>query len=143
MIKDLFAEMLDSMPAKGAKKRKNPETLLQKEIVTALRSLHLWVVRVPGQGTMQHVGPGRAVLKASEMAGFPDLLVLGPEGLTAWLEVKTPTGRLSPGQKARHDRLATLSHTVAVVRSAEQAVSVLQDNGWFDEPLILKIAGDS
>lgn len=142
MIKDPFAEMLDAMPAKGAKKP-NPETALQKEIVSALRALNLWVVRIPGQGTMQHVGPGRAVLKASELAGFPDLLVLGPEGLTAWLEVKTPAGRLSPPQKARHDRLAALSHTVAVVRSADQAVSVLRDNGWFDEPLILKGAGDS
>ena len=128
-----FDEFLSTLPDKGKKKRKvNKETGLQREIVQAIQSFGLWVVRVAGQGTMQHIGPGQAVLKKSEMAGFPDLLVLGPEGLTAWLEVKTPGGRLSPIQRARHERLQALTHVVATVHSAEEAIAVLRADGWFE-----------
>lgn len=106
------------------KKRKpNPETALQKSIVAALRAAGLWVVRVPGQGVLQHMGPGQATMKASEMAGFPDLLVLLPGGRAAWLEVKTAQGRLSPLQKSRIEELARAGFTAAVVRSPEEALA--------------------
>ena len=126
-----FDEMLKSLPKAGQKKRKNPESLIQREITQALQLRGLWVVRVAGQGTIQMGKGGLGFLKKSEMAGFPDLLILGPEGLTAWLEVKAPQGRLSPLQRARHERMEALSHVVAVVRSPDEAINVLDANGWF------------
>jgi hypothetical protein len=136
MTTDEFEALVAGLPPPGKKKRKaNPEGLIQRAIVQALQLKGLWVVRVAGQGTVQMTARGSGVLKKSEMAGFPDLLVLGPEGLTAWFEVKAPNGRLSPLQKARHDRLSTLSHTVAVVRSPEEALKVLECEGWFMEPI--------
>ncbi len=129
-LDDDYNEMLASLPKRGAKKRAaNPETVLQKQIVEAIRAHGLWVVRVAGQGTLQHVGKGQAVLKQSEMAGFPDLLVLGPEGTAVWLEVKTPKGKVSPLQRSRIERLGILGHHAGVVRSVEQALAMLEHAG--------------
>jgi hypothetical protein len=130
-----FEAYVAGLPPPGKKaKGTKIETRIQRLIVTALQAKGLWVVRIAGQGTVQMTARGAGVLKKSEMAGFPDLLVLGPEGLTAWLEVKAPKGRLSPIQKSRHARLQALGHCVAVVRSADEALKVLEANGWFLEP---------
>ena len=136
---DDFEAYVAALPQPGKKKKGTKiETRIQRLIVNAIQMKGLWVVRVAGQGTVQMTARGAGVLKKSEMAGFPDLLVLGPEGLTAWLEVKAPRGRLSPLQKARHARLSALSHVVAVVRSADEALRVLDANGFFDEPLTIR-----
>ena len=119
------------------KRKKNAETALQKTIINELRGHALWVIRVPGQGVIQMTGAGVGVLKESEMRGFPDLLVIGPEGSTAWLEVKTETGRVSPAQKSVHKNLEYLGHTVAVVRTPQQAVDVLKAAGLIYCPLTI------
>lgn len=131
---DDFNTYVASLPSPGAKKKKQrPEAAIQRAITLGLQARGLWVVRVAGQGTMQYIGPGRAVLKQSEMAGFPDLLVLGPTGRAAWLEVKSLVGRLSPLQKSRHERLSALGHVVAVVRSLDDALAVLRTHGLLIE----------
>lgn len=128
---DEFNELVAGLTDKP-KRRANPETVLQKEIVDALVRHGLWVVRIPVQGVLQKIGPDRAVMKASPMAGFPDLLVIGPEGSTAWLEVKTPTGRATPLQKGRIERLGKLGHVASIVRSVKQALAVLAENGFIE-----------
>jgi VRR-NUC domain len=116
-----FDSLVAALPPRGTKRRGNPETALQKEIVDALRAAGHWVVRVPGQGVLGH-GRAGAFLKPSEMAGFPDLLVLLPGGRAVWLEVKTDKGRLNPTQKARIERLRGLGHEAHVVRSTGEAL---------------------
>ena len=139
MSNDDFEAYVAALPPPGKKKKGTKiETRIQRLIVNAIQMKNLWVVRVAGQGTVQMTARGAGVLKKSEMAGFPDLLVLGPEGLTAWLEVKAPKGRLSPIQKSRHTRMQTLGHVVAVVRSADEALRVLELNGFFDEPITIR-----
>lgn len=139
MSNDDFEAYVAALPPPGKRKKGTKlETGIQRRIVTALQMRSLWVVRVAGQGTVQMTAHGAGVLKKSEMAGFPDLLVLGPEGQTAWLEVKAPKGRLSPLQKSRHTRMQALGHIVAVVRSPEEALRVLEANGFFDEPLTIR-----
>lgn len=139
MSNDDFEAYVAALPPPGKKKKGTKiETRIQRLIVNAIQMKNLWVVRVAGQGTVQMTAAGSGVLKKSEMAGFPDLLVLGPEGLTAWLEVKAPMGRLSPIQKSRHTRMQTLGHVVAVVRSADEALRVLELNGFFDEPITIR-----
>ena len=60
------------------------------------------------------------------VAGVPDLIFVCAGGITCWLEIKVPGGRLSPDQKAFHDHLASLEHRCAVVHSLEEAVHVMR-----------------
>ena len=52
--------------------------------------------------------------------GWPDRLVVGPGGVVAFVEFKTPKGRVAPRQHERILKLATMGHFVFVVRDAEQ-----------------------
>lgn len=63
------------------------------------------------------------------LAGVPDLCGRVPEG-DFYMEVKTPSGSLSPAQKAFRDRLSALGcHRYAVVRSIEDAREALAEWG--------------
>lgn len=114
-----------------AKRRANPESAIQRAIMETLGYHGLLVVRIPGQGVLRNAGTEKARITRSPMSGYPDLLVLGPDGRSAWLEVKTCTGKLSPLQRERIEALGRLGHTAAVVRSPEQALAVLREAGWF------------
>lgn len=52
--------------------------------------------------------------------GWPDRLVVGPGGVVAFIEFKTPKGRVAPRQHERILKLANLGHFVFVIRDAEQ-----------------------
>jgi len=64
------------------------------------------------------------------VAGLPDRLVLFPDGRIFFVELKSPTGVLSPRQHVIHNRLGTLGHTVIVLRTPEQVTEwvSLMDN---------------
>jgi hypothetical protein len=55
------------------------------------------------------------------LAGVLDLVLVLPEGRSAFWETKTPHGRLSDDQKAFIERLIALGHSWAVVRSIDDA----------------------
>lgn len=57
--------------------------------------------------------------------GFSDLLYLGPGATTAFIEVKTATGRTSPDQDRFLDLMRRFGHSTVVVRSAEEAVNFI------------------
>lgn len=62
-------------------------------------------------------------------SGFPDLLCLWNGG-GALLEVKRPkTGRISPDQKALHERLEAIGWPVSIVRSPDEAHAALRAAG--------------
>ena len=56
--------------------------------------------------------------------GFPDLLFIGENGRVAFIEVKTPAGRIRESQKKFMDFLYDYEHRVGVARSVEDAVSI-------------------
>lgn len=59
--------------------------------------------------------------------GSPDLVgCLFPSGRLFALEVKTPTGRVSPDQKLWHGAARKLGAFVAVVRSVDEALAALE-----------------
>lgn len=59
--------------------------------------------------------------------GWPDRLVCLPNGVTLFIEFKTPRGKVTPLQAHRHKLLADLGHTVVVSRSAVHAEQACLD----------------
>ncbi len=57
--------------------------------------------------------------------GTPDHVVSSPNGLTTWLETKTPVGELNADQKAWHERAKRGGHRVVVVRSPAEALAAV------------------
>jgi len=81
---------------------------------------------------------GRGMKIRNTILGFPDLTVIGPDGRTAYLEVKAPGAK----PKNEHDRahwqrqadtratLARMGHVTAMVRDQDEACAVLRAAGW-------------
>lgn len=59
--------------------------------------------------------------------GFPDIIICYSQGRVLWLEVKTPTGVISPAQRSMHLLLRQLGHTVVVVRRIEHVIAALME----------------
>jgi len=75
-----------------------------------------------------------AALKADGLEpGFPDLLLIGPSGQIAFMEVKREGGELSEKQLEWEDALAKRGLSIAVVYSVDDAISALIKWGWIRE----------
>ena len=59
--------------------------------------------------------------------GMPDRLVLLPDGLTAFVELKAPGKRPRPLQEARHRLLRSLGFKVYVIDKPEQIGGMLDE----------------
>ena len=59
--------------------------------------------------------------------GFPDLLCLGPNADTVFLEVKNDSGKTRPAQDRFLALMKNYGHSAAVVRSADEAVTYIND----------------
>lgn len=101
-----------------------PEAALQRAVCHALRAIGC---RVHENIVVRH---GRRATGAG--TGSPDLLVAVP-GVRpkwaehVWLELKTPTGRVRPGQTEWHAEAARAGERVHVVRSVAEAIAVVTD----------------
>lgn len=99
------------------------------ELLAWLSSRHpilQWMLHVPNGGKRPKGEAGR--LKAMGVRpGVPDLLLPIPSGNWSGLavELKSPTGRLSPAQAAWLDRLEQAGYLVAVCRSIEEFKAVV------------------
>jgi hypothetical protein len=113
----------------AAKRKMQKEAAIQRAIIARLRLSGIVCHHSPNAAKRSVIG-GRRVKQDGMITGWPDLTVLGPEGLVAFLEVKAPDGKPSPAQREIGDMLARMGHTWAVVRSQEQAVTWLQAWGW-------------
>jgi len=81
---------------------------------------------------------GRGIRIRNTILGFPDLTVIGPDGRTAYLEVKAPGAKpKNERDKAHWQRqadtratLARMGHVTALVRDQDEACAVLREAGW-------------
>ncbi len=114
--------------------RRTPEADIQRAIVHTLR------IVLPRDAIIHHsaneVGAGSKAARQRQailtgmgvVAGFPDLIVL-TGGRVLFLEVKSPTGRLSPAQREFRDKVQAQDFGWALVRSVEDALGALADHG--------------
>lgn len=95
--------------------RRSPEKDLQRQILTALRSLGFWA------GDMSQ--PRRTMMPV----GLPDIYAQHAGWkIRLWVEVKTPTGRLTHHQRAWHEHERAAGGTVIVARSVSDVVGAVQ-----------------
>jgi hypothetical protein len=117
------------------KRRGTPEADLQRAVVTALR------FALP-KGTIIHHCPSEITEPGSRGAkrqailvgmgvhpGFADLVVLC-DGRVLFLELKSLKGRLSPAQEAFRNAVLAQGFGWALVRSLDDALEGLADQGF-------------
>ena len=63
----------------------------------------------------------------SGTAGWPDRLVLLPDGVCAFVEVKAPNKKPRPLQRARHKMLKRLGFKVCVLDDADQIGGIIDE----------------
>lgn len=89
--------------------------MLEKQIENKLTRS----VKKAGGIALKFVSPG--------FAGMPDRLVLLPDGMCAFVELKAPGKHPRPLQTVRHRMLQKLGFKVYVIDSAEQIEGVIND----------------
>ena len=117
------------------KRRGSPEADLQRSVVTALK------FALPKTAIIHHCanevtepGPRGAKRQAILVGmgvhpGFADLMVLC-DSRVLFLELKSLKGRLSPNQEAFRDIVLAQGFGWALVRSVDDALGALADNGF-------------
>ena len=106
--------------------RSYPEQALQVAVADYLRLVLPPTVFWSAVG---HGGGGRvrgAILKAMGLrAGVPDLFLIHG-GRAYFIELKTPTGRISTAQMVAHDAIERAGATVAICRSVDAVADQLR-----------------
>jgi hypothetical protein len=76
--------------------------------------------------SIKRVG-GEAIKMAPKgLKGVPDRLIVLPDGVTVWCELKRPTGRLAAAQRVWHDRLQEMGHVVVVLWCEADVETVIE-----------------
>jgi hypothetical protein len=101
----------------------HPESIIQAQICLTLSSFNVFFFSVgnenAGKISMARAGRLRAMGLRS---GMTDLVLIGLDGRAHFLEVKTPTGKLSPAQDGFR-KLCSIRHWPwAIARSVQDAV---------------------
>lgn len=111
---------------KAARKRQHPEAALHRAVAKylddALPKSHAWNTFPAGGGGKIRGAQLRAMgLKP----GWPDIVIFSPDGVTYWIELKSPKGRLSKEQTFTHRKLLSLGHVITIARSLIDVVRFL------------------
>ena len=111
------------------------ETIIQRDMLKHIKGLGFKAVHVPN-GAVLAGGPGKRArqmnsLKADGLCvGFPDLLIYGPDGKQAHIEVKQEGGKQLASQEAVEAWLTHWGHHYAVCRSNADVTESLAEWGW-------------
>lgn len=118
-----------SKKTSASKKRREPELILQIQMVDVLRAklkkdVLFTAFPAGGGGRVR----GAKLKKAGLQSGWPDIQLIY-KGQYYGLEVKTPQGRLSSSQSRLHEKLIKDGCQVAVVRSVKEMMEHIIDWG--------------
>ena len=111
------------------KRKAQPEAAIQRAIIARLRLSGIVCHHSPNAAKRTVIG-GRRIKQDGMITGWPDLTVVGREGLVAFLEVKAPGGKLSDAQAEIGIMLGRMGHTWGIAFSQDEAVELLQHWGW-------------
>jgi hypothetical protein len=111
---------MDAGKKKGVDQGMNEETILQNRIRCALSEHGICIRMNTGYFWTDNGYP----IKCG-VPGMPDLIWIGPDGKTVWLEVKTRLGIAQDNQKRFMSRLTELGHTAGIVRSVADALKLI------------------
>jgi len=109
--------------------RAAPERAIQIAIKRRLALSGVVCHHSPNAGKRSVIG-GRMLKQEGMITGWPDLTLVGPGGRIAFLEVKSAKGHTTDAQDDCLGMLQRMGHDVAVVRSQDEAVLMLQEWGW-------------
>ena len=103
---------------------KNHEHKLQSACVRwfALQYPKVLMFAIPNGGA-RDAATGEVLKREGVRRGIPDLFI--PE-LRLFIEIKTPTGRVSPDQAKVHEQLKQAGYIVFVVRTVEHFIDICQ-----------------
>ena len=112
---------------------KKPEAREQARLVAALRKcwsfIHISqqpiVAAIPNGGS-RDAREAMNMKTQGVLAGMPDLIILGPDKTTIFIEMKADDGRVSFDQNVIHGQVAGLGHPLIVAYSAEEALASLR-----------------
>jgi hypothetical protein len=123
--RDLFGDKVRAQPLD-----KNAEARAQAAIVEFVRwcAPQAVIFAVPNGGLRSKAEAARLKWTGA-LAGVLDLVLVLPEGRSAYWETKAQRGRLSDEQQAFINNLERLGHRWAVVRSVDDARRELQALG--------------
>jgi hypothetical protein len=104
------------------------QQLLRKWLYYAAPEIKLVAVPNAARRTLWEI---RQAKKEGLATGFPDMLVMAPGGLIAFIELKrTRGGDVSDNQAEWIERLNRYGFRAAVCRGADEAVAFLRDCGF-------------
>lgn len=117
------------------RKRNNPETDVQREVIKEIRSHYGWisVAHIPNGG-WRNPKEG-AVLKANGvLPGMPDLILWTPGKGVGFIEMKAPgkAHKVTDHQSERMSELSDAGSPVAVADSLEMVLNILKEWGWIE-----------
>jgi hypothetical protein len=72
----------------------------------------------------------RQAKKEGLAAGFPDLMCMAPGPMIAFIEFKSPHGKLSENQNEWIERLDRMGFPVTVARSVDEGIAFLRAQGF-------------
>jgi hypothetical protein len=99
------------------------ETDIQADAVLIARAMFPEWVLFHNNNNQSNKAAGAKARKAGVLAGIPDVSILHPGGMQL-VEMKTPSGVVSTGQKKMFKKLEKLGQPVLVARSVLQFVDI-------------------
>ena len=108
------------------------EFALQCSIADALRlSIDpAWIWTAMPMGEKRDPITAMRLKRMGVVAGYPDIVLFGPQCRVVWLELKRPGGgRLSEVQEIRAQQLRECGHTHIVTNDFQHALDLLRDLG--------------
>ncbi len=135
----------DDLAAKGdgavtaPRKPKAPQPS-ETQVESSIRnSFFLYgIICPPNRNEARSAAVGRSIKIKGTISGFPDLTVISSDGRVGFMEVKTPNAKPRNAKDVLHWQrqaetqamLTRMGHSVAVVRSVDEALAALREWGW-------------